>query len=133
MAIISMIPGGAGETVDLLWSNPNPANNFADQDITLSDTASAYKKLRVTWESGPSQAILADVDYDLTNIADYLGGQGHARIGWSWVNNSNRTFARNMYFRNTDYQLLHVLEAREVHASGDGTGVIIPVAIYGVK
>ena len=133
MAIISMIPGGAGDTVDLLWSNPNPTNNFAEQDVTLSDTASAYKKLRVTWASGVSQAIVANVDFDLTNISDYLSGQGHARIGWSWVNNSNRTFARNAYFRNTDYEILHFFEAREVHASGDGTAVCIPLAIYGIK
>lgn len=133
MAIVSMIPGGAGETVDLLWSNPNPANSFADQTISLSDSLVGYKKLRIVWESGPSQTVVQTVDYDLTNISDYLTGAGHSRLSWAWVNSSNRTYTRCAYFPNTDYDTIRFLEAREVHATGDGTNLIIPVTIYGVK
>ena len=53
--------GGAKQTETVLWTNSSPTSNFADQNVTLSDSMSNYDYLKFTYKKATNKPIKVDI------------------------------------------------------------------------
>lgn len=105
--------GGGGSKVSLLWENPSPSANFAEQDISLS--------------SG---------DYDLLLIVANANGAWGTKFDACNVCKKGRN--AYVYLLTYSRQFTYVSDTK-IHASvgynnnSELANACIPVAIYGIK
>lgn len=122
-----------GEVATLLWENPDPTVNFSAQDVDLGQSVEGFKYLRIVWHTAYTGDTDYIVDYDLTNIEELVSGNGHARLGWNYVNTSGNMYSRHSYFSDENYDTLHFTTAYRLNNASSSNNLCIPVAIYGVN
>lgn len=140
MAFIRCESGGGGSVVAVttLWTNPNPANDFASQNVTLNDSIQNFDliefKFKADKTSGSAESSVCyhveDVDkwsnqtISANPTAPFLGGLC-GRVNASY-------FDWRPIHKVSDTQL----NFHEVQQSGGGANItkaLIPVSITGIK
>ena len=91
MPLSDIFANRGGVSMEVLWENPNPAAEFAAQDITLSNTANLYVFLYKNYNTG---ATSEDACF---SIDEELGGTMHIKSAASTTSNNyyTRNFTRD--------------------------------------
>ena len=121
--------GGTSQTV--LWTNPNPpTSTFGTVDVPLSDSARNYDLLMFKFRRSTT---IDDILYGMVDVPFYLTSESGNRCVPIGTNNKVNGYMRcRELWYNSDTSL-HFFNPRGVGASGTDTGVLIPLAIIGVK
>lgn len=139
MALIEMDFAGSGSEhyeETLLWTNPSPTSDFADQTITLANDITNYDFLKLLWiynkstitsgsnlysELIPVSKLISSGVYDTQNVSRYLFG---ARVGQT---HKGRAI---VYATSTS---VRITANWNLNSSGTDNASCIPYQIIGVK
>jgi hypothetical protein len=131
---------GSSETETVLWSNPNGttiANTspFSAQQITLSQAASGFDKLRIYYKTvsnpGSGTAIVVTCDYFLDNISRMTSGNWNGAFAIGAYYGSTYSYARGMYFYDATYTKMQVCACYRLNTQSNT--MCIPLKISGIK
>lgn len=105
----------------LLWSNTSPNNDFAEQSITLNQSANNFTHIMICWKDYPSSTETYEDIYKINpwhNI--YFGDTA----------SGTEMYAREFCLKNTT---AFISIGRHVWGGGSNNGLIIPCEIYGLN
>ena len=134
--------GGEQYEETLLWENPNPTSNFAQQAVTLSDDINNYDYISVEYKSSKPATIASKVIIPVNDFKAYSGTTASAsdgNKGFRWFIGSRYQDGSNTYgyVRYVSYTSDTSITITNGYALGTTTTsvqtVVIPYKIYGVK
>ena len=137
---VTPFKSGSSETETVLWSNPNGTTidnktSFAAQQITLSQAASGFDKLRIYYKSvanpGSGTPVVVTCDYFLDNISRMVGANNNGAIAIGTYYGSSYSYARGMYFTNTTYLTMQVCACYRLNTQSNS--YCIPLKVCGIK
>lgn len=120
------------ETV--LWTNPSPTSNFAEQNIDLNSTVLGYDYIKIRYRQSAANA----AEYSLiVPLAEYRAswesntGNARAIVIFAVATTTNQVYSRRVFYRN-------VTSAKITDAILNGTTTLgnnlaIPLQIIGLK
>ena len=124
-----MLSNSLGGKKTLLWENPNPANQFAEQTITLSSNDYDYLKIFYRYNTNYNRSLSIDI----------LKGDS-AELNACYVNTSGfgLTTRHLNYVSDTEYNVTNHMSTTcattpSITTNLTGKGGCIPLAIYGCK
>lgn len=127
------VSGGGSLDETILWTNPNPTSDFAQQSITLSDDIDNYDYIKIevkgntssTW-SAPNICILCSVeDFKTTSST-----AGHSRIA-AGIRATSGTYTR--LFDYNDDTTINASNSVQVSTGGNTNNTNVPIKISGLK
>ena len=105
----------------LLWSNTSPNNDFAEQSITLNQSANNFTHIMIYWKDYPSSTETYEHIYRINPWhATYFGDTASGTY----------VYVRELQVNDTT---AYVTTGRHVWGSGSNNGLIIPCEIYGLN
>ncbi len=113
----------SGEEPTLLWTNPNPANEMSNYDITLA--WSGYEYLLISTNASTTQQTQ-------TSYLIPCDSSRKQMIGYNMTENSNRPTYREITFSSGKINVGNGYVVNGTSVSGSGKW-IIPTRIWGVK
>ena len=131
MAIITMMPGGAGKKKETaLWTNPNPNNAQSGPTITLSDDLTNYDGFAIEFKDRNTDVDTLKAYYDAAPFSFNGSAVDKVFVG-AHDQGNNRSYVRrlNMTAANT----IIISEAYRLNNSGSANSYAVVVAVYGLK
>lgn len=117
-----------------LWANPSPTNNFADQNITLSDSINNYKFIKITHAdhktliNNPISFYVVPSDFVKTIAA--LGNPSYALGAFVISGGGTQRWVRQLFY--VDATTIHFNTAERCNTSGTDAAYAIPLSIIGI-
>lgn len=126
--------GGAKYTETSLWTNPSPSNAFAQQDVTLSESFTDYKYLKIKYRFSTTDAREYYVVYPQESVASAVASSNDCRLSWQEYNLSvTGNYVRFAYRPDTTTTSLNITNARQVSGTSTSNNYLIPLEILGLN
>lgn len=129
LASLKKIGGSEQYTETVLWTNPSPTASFAGQNVTLSDSITNYKYMKITWKTTTSDTAYSSAYVLVSDLASMTATNGSRFMSISCM-------STNVYKRNVTYNSatsIGISTSYRENASGSNNGVNIPLEILGVN
>lgn len=120
---------GLSETV--LWTNPSPTSDYAKTTISLSNSISSFKIIKIYFKATKSVSDVFAVYADVNTLKNSITGNSKPRFLIGGTNSSGANYVRTILFlSNTS---IEIGTAIRINASGTGNSVAIPIKVSGIN
>ena len=131
MAFIRASQGGGGElTETTIWTNSSPTSTFPDTTITLSDSISNYKFLKIKFRKATTASDETSVMFDCDDFTEQIINTNKSVTCIAFVGTSV-TYARRIGY--VDDTHIHIDKNIQINGQATTTNYNIPVEIIGLK
>lgn len=127
-----------GETETTLWTNASPTSGFTNQEVTLSDNYTNYKRIRFYFRASNSVSDEFSVEYKKEEIDKWFYGTGSSGTtypaGSITFNYSSTNYSR--LIRKTGSSVtnkFYIATGQKLGASGTAQNTGIPTRIVGIN
>lgn len=127
--------GGGSETETTLWTNPSPSSAFRQQEVTLSDAYTNYKRIRFYFK-GIASSPETSVEYLKEAVSSWLiygqsvsNGDTEGLLG----GNYNAWYGRQIRRVSGSTTKFFISTGARLNAAGTSGSVCIPTKITGIN
>ena len=121
--------GGGKQTETVLWTNSAPTSNFADQNVTLSDSMSNYDYLKFTYKKATNNATSTSAVFSVSDVKNFADESVYGQLGGE----SATDWYMSRYIWYISDTSVRISTAWKLNSVGNNNAYIIPLAIIGIK
>lgn len=122
--------GGAKQTETVLWTNSSPTSNFADQNVTLSDSMSNYDYLKFTYKKATNNATSTSAVFSVSDVKNFADESVYGQIGGE---SATDWYMSRMLWYVSDTSVKISTAWGLNRANSANNSYIIPLSIIGIK
>ena len=122
--------GGAKQTETVLWTNSSPTSNFADQNVTLSDSMSNYDYLKFTYKKATNNATSTSAIFSVSDVKNFADESVYGQIGGE---SATDWYMSRMLWYVSDTSVKISTAWGLNRANSANNSYIIPLSIIGIK
>ena len=122
--------GGGKQTETVLWTNSSPTSNFADQNVTLSDSMSNYDYLKFTYKKATNNAASTSAVFSVSDVKNFADESLYGQIGGE---SATDWYMSRMIWYVSDTSVKISTAWGLNRANSANNAYIIPLSIIGIK